>query len=594
MNTPAGPPHQAPGAWWQWLHQLWLNAMAVEDVTDIADQVYRALIQLPGAAVVVGARWDPRDPAYLRILPAGGADPVTWLPTAPGWPGGPGLPPSPEPGGAPRSRLYDMSGPDRADLTLVRGPLLDSWAAAVLECVFPLATGDTAGLWVGLEKVPDTVTAERLAEQLAQVADVLMASNERILAARAHERRQARDAFLAEASLQMDASLDVQETLGRVARLAVPAVAEGCAVHLFRPDGRLEPVAVAHVAVAAQERLAKIAHDDTWLDATLCAGAARRDGVLLRGADLAGGPFAPDAADSAFALSALSISPLRARGRTLGTLTFLYSGEDGGIADLRTLENLASRAALAIDTTTLYAQRREHVRLLQHHLLPRALPEVAGLELSAAYEVGDTSLDVGGDFYDVVAAGGRVALFIGDVCGRGAEAAAFTALSRHTLRTLLEDGTPPGPALSRLNRVLTDERASRFVTALVAVLTPAGTGWDAEIAAAGHPCPLLRRAGGEVTEVPAHGLLLGVVPGATYEPVRVRLGDGDAVLMFTDGLIEARSADGTHFEDHLPAAVRELANGDDPAARIVAAASAFRHLGDDDTAVLIARVKGQL
>ncbi|MFD4728651.1 PP2C family protein-serine/threonine phosphatase [Streptomyces seoulensis] len=592
MNTPASPAHQEPGAWWQWLHQLWLSAMAAEDVTGIAVQVYRALIELPGATVVVGARWSVSEPQYMRTLSAGREDPVTWLPTAPDWPGGPTLPPSPDAGGA-LSRVYDLAGPERADVALVAGPLLDSKAAVVLECVFPLATGDNAGLWVGLESRPDPVTVERLGEQLAQVADVLMASNERILDARSHERRQARDAFLAEASLQMDASLDVQETLRRVARLAVPAVAEGCVVHLFRADGRLEPVAVAHVAVTAQERLAGIAHDDAWLDATLCAGAARRDSVVLRGPGLAGGPFGPDAADGGFAVSALSVSPLRARGRTLGTLTFLYGGEDDGMADLRTLENLAGRAALAIDTTTLYAQRREHVRLLQHHLLPRALPEVPGLELSAAYEVGDTTLDVGGDFYDVVAAGGKVALFIGDVCGRGAEAAAFTALARHTLRTLLEDGTAPGPALSRLNRVLTDERASRFVTALVVVLTPAGDGWDAEIAAAGHPFPLLRRADGEVTEVAAHGLLLGVVPGASYEPVRVRLGEGDAVMMFTDGLIEARSADGTHFEEHLPAAVRELAGGDDPAVGIVAAASAFRDLGDDDTAVLIARVRGQ-
>lgn len=593
MNTPTSPPGRASGGWWQWLHQLWLKAMAVEDVTGIAVHVYRALIQLPGAAVVVGARWGVGESPYMRMLPAGCEDPVTWFLGAPDWPGGPGLPPSPEPGDGALSRLYDLAGPERAELALVEGLLLDSKAAVVLECVFPLATGDHAGLWVGLESRPDPVTAARLGEQLGQVADVLMASNERILAARSDERRRARDAFLAEASLQMDASLDVQETLGRVARLAVPAVAQGCAVHLFRPDGRLEPVAVAHVAVTAQECLAGIAHDDPWLDATLCAGAARRDSVVLRGADLAGGPFAPDAADAACAVSALSVSPLRARGRTLGTLTFLYGDEDDGIADLRTLENLAGRAALAIDTTTLYAQRREHVRLLQHHLLPRALPEVTGLELSAAYEVGDTSLDVGGDFYDVVAAGGKVALFIGDVCGRGAEAAAFTALARHTLRTLLQDGTPPGSALGRLNRVLTDERASRFVTALVAVLTPADGGWDAEIAAAGHPFPLLRRADGEVTEVTAHGLLLGVVPGASYESVRVRLGDGDAVMMFTDGLIEARSADGTHFEEHLPAAVRELTGGDDPAAAIVSAASAFRHLGDDDTAVLIARVRGQ-
>ncbi|MEV8129012.1 GAF domain-containing SpoIIE family protein phosphatase [Streptomyces sp. NPDC085944] len=591
MNDRSREASEAQSPWWRQLHQLWLAAVRAHDVTTLAALIYSALSETPGAVAVVGARWQAHEVNYLRRLSRGSREAVTWYPTAADWPGGSVPPPVLAADERPRARRRAVAHVP----PLVAPSLGEAGAVAVVECVFPLGPDDTAGLWVGLDRVRPDEEERFLCDQLVQVADVLMASSRRIREEMRHERRQARDAFLAEASLQMDESLEVEETLRRVARLAVPAVAEGCVVHLFRQDGGLRSVATAHVAADAQTWLGEVAAHDAWFATELQKVAVRSRGQVLAGDDLRGGPFGPDAVGEGTAIRAVSVSPLRARGRALGTLTFLYHRDDTSLADLPTLTDLAGRAALAIDTATLYAQRRQHVETLQHQLLPRALPEPPGVVLSAAYEVGDPSLDVGGDFYDAVVADGRISLFIGDVCGRGAEAAAYTALARHTLRTLLLDGMSPGRALARLNTALVEEGATRFVTALVTTLVPgARGGWDAEIAGAGHPWPLVRRTDGVVDELPAHGLLLGVVPGAVYVPHHVRLNDGEDLVLFTDGLTEARASDGTCFEDLLPDSVRELGPVDEQSARrLVRAASDFREMGDDDTAVLIAHLKGR-
>ncbi|MEV5791534.1 SpoIIE family protein phosphatase [Streptomyces sp. NPDC052192] len=576
--------------WPRELHSLWMAANGVQDVTDLAHLVYRALLTQPGAVVAAGARWNAEGLIYTRTLTRGMAAPDTRRPAAgERWAVSETL--RRRGAAAVEGPVVVEHGAPTLDAVLGSGdsPNVFGDAVTVLECVFPLGA-DRAALWVGLDAPPENLPLLRA--RLEQVAEILMVSNHRLLVHRAHERRQVEDAFLAEASLQMDSSLDVEETLRRVARLAVPAMAEGCVVHLFGADGRLAPVAWAHVAAPAQEWLAEVSLNDAWLGKALRAASEQVEGALLRGADLSGGPFGPGSEGHGAAVRVLSISPLRARGRALGTLTFLHHGSDD-VENLRMLGDLAGRAALAIDTSTLYEQRRRHVEILQRHLLPRALPEVPGLILSSAYEVADESLEVGGDFYDAVVTGdGRLALIIGDVCGRGAEAAALTGLARHTLRTLLEDGTPPGQALTRLNRALIAERSSRFVTALVAVLTPAPDGWDVELANAGHPRPLVRSADGEVVEeLTAGGVLLGVLARSTYEPLRLGLSRGESLVLFTDGLLEARGADGTFFEEQLASAVRRSGGGPSASDRLISLASGFRATGDDDTAVLIAEVK---
>jgi serine phosphatase RsbU (regulator of sigma subunit) len=179
---------------------------------------------------------------------------------------------------------------------------------------------------------------------------------------------------------------------------------------------------------------------------------------------------------------------------------------------------------------------------LQRRLLPPSLPRLAGLDLAACYETAEADLDVGGDFYDaIVQPDGSLVLVIGDVCGRGAEAASITGLARHTLRTVLGDGATPGQALTRLNRaMIEDGTGDRFCTAVLVQVRETGGGAELTVASGGHPLPYVVRADGRVEEVGVPGQLLGVFPQIRLNETRVDLRDGEALLLYTDGVTEAR------------------------------------------------------
>ncbi|MCK1795633.1 SpoIIE family protein phosphatase [Streptomyces sp. XM4193] len=592
MNS-ASESQGARADWPAELHRLWLAAQEVEDVQDMSAHLYGLVLEQPGVVAVTGTRWQGGRLSYLRRTER--HDPVlhtdsSCTRTDPGRP-------APDPGGpeglhGPALHAHDLSDESADGFSPERETLLRAGARYAWESRFALGGDDWAALSVGLGDASDTTP--ELLNRLTQLSEVLLASNRRILGLRAHERRQMEDALLAEASLQMDTSLDVRETLARVSRLAVPAVAEGCAVHLFNERGLLEPAASVHVAAAEQPWLAELARHDAWLADRCQEAADRGSGVVLLAEDLEGAPFGPHRADEGRAVRAVSVNPLRARGKSLGTLTFVYHREGEAVASRRLLDDLARRAALAIDTTMAYEQRRHHVQQLQRHLLPDSLPEWPAAELGAVYEVADSSLEVGGDFYDaVVDRDGCLAVMIGDVCGRGAEAAALTGLARHTLRTLLEDGTAPAEALQRLNTVLMGQSTTRFITAAVAVFCAGPDGTQlARVAAAGHPPPLVRRADGRTEEAAVSGLLLGVEPRIEPGTVELTLTSGDCVVLFTDGLTEARSEDGVMFEEWLPEVLGECNQpAPDRAAELVARMSKFRATGDDDTAVLVTLVK---
>ncbi|MCT2591432.1 SpoIIE family protein phosphatase [Streptomyces sp. N2-109] len=553
-------------------------------MAELADSLYGMLLRMPGVLAVVGARWSGGLLHYLRSVTLSEPTP-SFMEVEQEF----GAAAAEDPDGDPPVTVHEVSELDGAMPHVQL--LVAAGARIVAECAVPLAQGG----WVSFM----VATAERAAvdvtlrSRLKQVAEVTMVSDRRLMARREDELRQVSDAFLAEASLQMDSSLDVERTVRRVARTAVPAVAEGCVVHLCLPGG-LTPVASSHMDAGEQQWLGAVAAEDLWLTHVLEQVLSRGQGRVLHGDELEGGPFGAASSGAGRAVRALSVNPLRARGRALGTLTFLYHRVVIAESASRFLADLAGRAALAIDTSTLYEQRRQHVVSLQRHLLPSELPRISGLTLSSAYEVGDASLDVGGDFYDAVSgAQDGVTLLIGDVCGRGAEAAALTGLARHTLRTLLEDGGPPEHALGRLNQALLREGTSRFVTALVAVLVRDGKGFLLRYWSAGHPAPLVRRADGAVEELTAHGDLLGVLEDIEYGSGSAHMAPGDALVLFTDGVTEARAADGTFFESCLRDTVAQQGAGaaEGFAERLAATAAGFRATGADDIAVLVAQAE---
>ncbi|MFE3719159.1 PP2C family protein-serine/threonine phosphatase [Streptomyces cyaneofuscatus] len=592
--------------WSSALHRLWQAASRAEEVAALADDVYAPLLATPGVHHVVGTRWDEKHVLrYMRALSAGSDTPVI-VATTRSMPGAAVR----EPGGEPvvtRSAVDGMDGSVWPEAEFLR----QAPGASVVACTFRLDQRGWAALALAVDGTADLSVVEN---RLTQAVDVIVACHTGILQRGREARRAADDALLAEASLQMDSSLDVEDTLRRVARIAVPAVADGALVHLLRSEGP-EFVAATHVAVQQQRALEEAGRHDPWLAALLERRGEDEDTVFLSGAALEGSPFAEAVAESVSAgaganataadarpagdgphPTVVSISTLRARGRVVGSITFVYQRPEARLPDSAFLRSLATRAALAIDNALLYELRRTAVLSLQEHLLPSQLPESVQWDLSASYAVGDPMLDVGGDFYDAVPRpDGSIALLIGDVCGRGAEAAALTGLARHTLRTLLEEGNDPGTALSRLNRALRQERASRFLTAVVATLTPRPDGTALlSTCSAGHPPPLVLRSDGTVSEVLSGGLLLGVLDDVSYESHEELIAPDDTLVLFTDGLTESREAGGAFFESVLPARLSALRGSGAAhiAESLAQQAETFRDSGQDDIALLVARWTG--
>jgi serine phosphatase RsbU (regulator of sigma subunit) len=253
------------------------------------------------------------------------------------------------------------------------------------------------------------------------------------------------------------------------------------------------------------------------------------------------------------------IVPLIARGRVLGDLALAYStsGRRYGHEDLDMLSALADACAMAIDNARLFGEQEATARTLQQSLLPPQLPEIEGLELAARYRPFGSGAEVGGDFYDLFPLPDGWALCIGDVSGKGTAAAATTALLRHSLRIAAYLEAGPGAALRRLDEAMRrDGPDDRLATAVCAFLRPAPGGAEVTLASAGHPPPLVRRADGTIEEVVRPGMLLGALPGPPPEDATIHLGPGDVLLLYTDGVTEARTPGGLLGEAGLAEALR--------------------------------------
>ncbi len=231
---------------------------------------------------------------------------------------------------------------------------------------------------------------------------------------------------------------------------------------------------------------------------------------------------------------------------------------------------------------------------LQRSLLPPSLPEVPGLEAAAAYHAASPD-DLSGDFYDLFALDGeRWCFFLGDVCGKGPEAAAVTSLTRATLRAAALHDAGPISMLGTLNTALQERytgESARYCTVIVGILAAEGDGFTVTLAGGGHPPALLLRADGRAGYVPTTGgMLVGLLPTPTFVTAGIRLERGDTLLLYTDGLIEARTytGDGRYGDEALLAFAGRVAPAS-AAATIQAATQLIESLGDgldDDTALL--------
>jgi serine phosphatase RsbU (regulator of sigma subunit) len=255
--------------------------------------------------------------------------------------------------------------------------------------------------------------------------------------------------------------------------------------------------------------------------------------------------------------------PLQVGGRTIGALTLVYStsGRRYGPDDVTLAESLAARAALSVETARLLDERSHIAQTLQRSLLPPALPHVEGVELATRYRAAGDQNEVGGDFYDVFRAGDGVWTFvIGDVSGKGAEAAAVTSLTRHTLRAAALRETAPSATLQLLNDALLaqPDPAGRFCTVLLAragLVTPEGL--ELTLATGGHLPPMVVRSGGRVERIQLRGSIVGGLDRPHFGERDVHLARGDLLVMFTDGVTEIRSRDPDFGEEQLEDVLRE-------------------------------------
>ena len=380
-----------------------------------------------------------------------------------------------------------------------------------------------------------------------------------------------RSAFLARASEILETSLDLDTTLRNVARVAVPDIADWCAIHLLEESGQIRLAAVAH-ADPSREQLAW-SMDERWPpdpEARYGVPAVIRTGQGHAGSRVSDEQLQDAAIDAdhlehlrGLGAGSYVITPLRAAGRVFGAVTFVADVAHGALApeDVDLAEELARRSGLAIENARLYTERSRIAHTLQAELLPTRLPDIPGASVAVRYRAAGELNEVGGDFYDVFERrDGRWALVIGDVSGKGAEAAAVTALARHTVRTASLQPATAADLLVTLNEALMTQRAgTEFCTVCVATLDPpASGGARLRIALGGHPPALVLRASGEVEAHGAPGTLIGVFPDPSIEETELRLASGDVVLLYTDGVTEAGPTGAEIGEEGLVRLLGEL------------------------------------
>jgi serine phosphatase RsbU (regulator of sigma subunit) len=307
--------------------------------------------------------------------------------------------------------------------------------------------------------------------------------------------------FLVRASAALDEPPDLTEALQALAQLTVPALGDSCTIELKADDGSIETAATAT--------------------------ATEREAVTER---------------------SIVAVPMKLRGMELGTLTFAsFSQERTWEGHERVLiEEIAHRAANRIETARLFGERTRLARTLRESLLPPRLPDHIGAEVAARFQPAAAYNEVSGDFYDVFAIDSfEWMIAMGDVSGRGVEAAATTALARHTIRAAALHGAGPKAALEILNEALLAELPElKPCTALVGLLAIGASGARLTIANGGHPAPLCLHADGMVEMIAGSGTLLGVLEEPQIDEADVNLAIGDSIVFYTDGLTERRNGRG--------------------------------------------------
>jgi serine phosphatase RsbU (regulator of sigma subunit)/HAMP domain-containing protein len=292
-------------------------------------------------------------------------------------------------------------------------------------------------------------------------------------------------------------------------------------------------------------------------------------------------------------LRSLIAVPLLARGRSIGVLmVFSVDANAFSDEDMNVLQTFASQAALALDTARLYSHEHDVASLLQQSILPEALPEFDEIEAASAYQPVGSDAEIGGDYYDLFRApDGALWFAIGDVCGKGVQAATKTSMIKYSVRALVAAGFMPAAVLGEVNRFVSESgEASDIVTLWVGRLnTPEQ---QLTYSSGGHPPGIVRHSDGTVERTDPTGPLLGALVDVEYGEETLRLGEGDVILLCTDGVTEARSEKEFFGEDRVEETVAAGGSAEEIVRRLLTLVRRWVH-GElrDDVAVLAVAIK---
>ncbi|GAA3976055.1 PP2C family protein-serine/threonine phosphatase [Actinomadura viridis] len=347
--------------------------------------------------------------------------------------------------------------------------------------------------------------------------------------------------FLSRASRALSGTLNLRRTWGLAARLTADGPADQCAVTLWSDEG--PPI----TAVARPGGPARfLTAEPAGAGPTRVRATGRREVhpelTPERARELCPPGLDPPSSGS------VVLVPLRARGSCFGVMTLLRA-EPYDEAELELIDDHADRVALALEAARLYQHAVNTSERLRSALLPPALPPVPGTRLGAVYRAATAGSLIGGDFYEVLHVPAKGWMFVlGDVCGKGVDAAVYTGRVRQALRTAAMVDLTPTQTLDLLNRTLLVGDDGGFVTLVIGSPEPLPDGSvRITLAAGGHPAPLVLRNDGTVEPVRLPGMLVGALQGAVFGDAEVVLEPGDALYLYTDGITEARGEDGAMY-----------------------------------------------
>jgi hypothetical protein len=346
--------------------------------------------------------------------------------------------------------------------------------------------------------------------------------------------------FLANASLLLNDSLDRDRTLRAIVQIAVPMLADCCAVVLPAPRGRLEWWRFSRGGDTGRGKIGQYALEsvvglvdafsdpEARLTRTHLAEDARADWLLP--------PEFGDPGD-------VVVTPLRHGDRAVGALVLVNGDRRGRVDSDRfdVVDDFAARAAAALSRIAAFTAHTEATAILEADLTPGPLPDIPGAMLAAAYRSAKQEIRVGGDFYEIYPEDDGATFMLGDVAGNGVEAATLAGRIEHSIAALRLVESRPARLLHLLNTAILGNSDNRFATLVLGSMSRAeGGSLELVLASGGHPPPMVLRADGSVQEVVVPGTLVGVLPEPRFSEATVVLAPGDLCLLYTDGVTEAR------------------------------------------------------